>query len=160
MSDDEFQRELRHEKKRGRMDGKRCVVCGEADMRTLQVASGRVLCAECRLEAEGKESTERHHLFGRNNDKYTAEMAANDHAILSDMQEDWPSETLVNRGRRFLRKRAACRRATHDMLLLVADQMLSEAQQDEDLDGFLETRFGEEWQQEFERFCRKRRRDE
>ncbi|MDR3687192.1 MAG: hypothetical protein P4L93_09585 [Coriobacteriia bacterium] len=40
--------------------------------------------------------TEEHHVAGRHNDERTMTVDANDHRELSDMQREWPDETLRN----------------------------------------------------------------
>jgi len=94
MSD--LNRVKRETSKRARLGQQaQCVNCGASDIRALQSATV-VLCAECRLTLQGKHATERHHPAGRHNDAAAFKLPANDHASLSDAQNDWPAETLRN----------------------------------------------------------------
>jgi hypothetical protein len=83
-----------------------CELCGETELRVLQQTIS-IRCAECRLAAAGKPTTERHHPAGRHNDDFAALLPANPHAVLSDAQYDWPRETLRNPDRDPLRTLAA-----------------------------------------------------
>jgi len=105
--------------------------CNEDDPRCLQTpkrsdnSAGdgvEVLCAECRLDAQGKPRTERHHPAGRANDPFAVPMPANDHAVLGDMQLAWPAETLRNPDGNPLLAAAAALRDWLDVLRLLVDR--------------------------------------
>jgi hypothetical protein len=114
------------------------------------------MCAECRLEAEGKRTTEKHHPFGRKNDHFTVDEPANVHAVLSDMQEDWPEDTLRNPRRSPLRRRAAAQRAARDTLCRAVERLDADSQMNEELDEFLVEEVGENWPDLFRKFNRRR----
>jgi hypothetical protein len=74
----------------------RCAECGEADTRAL--IAGKSQCYRCDARARGQSPTEQHHLAGRRiSTAGTLSVSANEHRILSDLQYDWPAETLNNR---------------------------------------------------------------
>ena len=115
---------LRHRKKAVRFGpGATCTSCGSRDLLSLQ-ATDPVLCAECRLTLAGKPTTERHHPAGRHNDAFTAPLPANPHAVLSDAQVDWPTETLRNPDHDFLRTLAAWLRFFADTFAHLSQQAL------------------------------------
>jgi len=97
-----------------------CANCGASDIHTLQSAKV-VLCAECRLTLQGKQATERHHPAGRHNDAAAFALPANDHASLSDGQNDWPLETLRNPHQDPLRRMAAWLRFFVDVFRHLAE---------------------------------------
>ncbi|MDP9357437.1 MAG: hypothetical protein M3R02_19540, partial [Chloroflexota bacterium] len=96
----------RLERKRTRLGGDAvCAMCGESDLRCLHlVPQGRrdeaveplVLCANCHRRQQGQSVVEQHHPAGRSNNPATVALAANEHAIVSDAQHDWPRDTLRN----------------------------------------------------------------
>lgn len=98
----------------------RCASCGANDIRALQSATV-VLCAECRLTRQDKQTTERHHPAGRHNDPAAFTLPANDHATLSDAQNDWPRETLRNPHQDPLRRMAAWLRFLKDVFCHLAE---------------------------------------
>ena len=153
MSEEEYRRALRHERKRGTLGGKAaCEACGETDIRTLQASGGKVLCADCRLELSGSAPVEKNHPAGRRNDSFAVEMRANEHAVFSDMQNDWPPDTLRNPKRSPLLRLAASHRATRNTLLRQAEVQLEQAELIEDLEKFCRRKIGEDWCREFEVF--------
>jgi hypothetical protein len=71
-----------------------CENCGERDPRAL--VPGQVLCYGCSGRRRGRVQTEQHHIGGRHNSDVTLAVPANEHRILSDMQANWPEETMKN----------------------------------------------------------------
>ncbi len=74
----------------------RCTQCNENDHRVLVVGSNPLLCYECSARADGRPTTEWHHLAGRANSSACVLIPANTHRRLSDKQKDWPMQTLRN----------------------------------------------------------------
>jgi hypothetical protein len=108
-----------------------CSKCGESDpraLRTPKAESGSrpkhrgVVCAEHHLTEQGKSPMEEHHPAGRANDPFVVRIPANDHAILSDMQHDWPVESLRNPDGSPLLRAAASLRGWLDILRLVIER--------------------------------------
>ena len=115
MSRQGLRRALRHASKENRLGaGAKCQKCGEADVRCLRQIMDEIWCDECRLALQGKPRYEWHHSAGKHNDRYAFPMRANEHAIMSDFQADWPEETLRNPNKDPLLWLAAWRRANHD----------------------------------------------
>ena len=133
-----------------------CEECGERDILTLQLAGGHILCAECRLTQSGKSGVERHHPPGRRNDPFAVPLPANDHAILSDAQQDWPSETLKNQRRDALHRQAAWLRAIHDTRQHMADSSLPWAIELETLATYLTEKLGKRWWHDFIKWRKER----
>ncbi|MDP9354988.1 MAG: hypothetical protein M3R02_06835 [Chloroflexota bacterium] len=136
----------------------RCTGCGEADPRCLQGPRGTgsgdeerpVLCAECRLAVEGKSRTERHHPAGRANDPIAVPIPANDHAVLSDAQHDWPMATLRNPDGSPLLAAAAALRGWLDVLRLVVERTVGWIPAFlEWLDAVLRSQVAERWWETF-----------
>ncbi len=115
----------REHRKRDRLEEDACQLCGEDDLRCLRQVVLQVptegtitttLCAGCHVQLQGKRPTERHHPAGRANDPVTVAIPANDHAILTDRQHDWPVDTWRNPDGSPLLKAAACLRGWLDVL--------------------------------------------
>ena len=99
-----------------------CQGCGARDWRALTGRTPDILCYECRRLAQGRASTEEHHVAGRANASLVASIPANDHRALSDLQEEWPAETLRNPDGSPLLKIAARIRALIDYLRLLLER--------------------------------------
>ena len=127
-----------------------CGECGEKDLRCLNQSRGRILCAECRLALAGKSRYENHHPAGMNNYDFVVPIPANEHAIMSDFQEDWPRETLMNPRGSILRKVAALLRAVADFAKRVNEICEEAAASLELLDEFLVEQIGKDWFQKFQ----------
>ena len=146
MSHRGLQRALRHASKENRLGANAsCELCEEADPRALQRSLERTLCAECRLVQEGKPRYELHHPAGRHNDNFVIPMHANEHAIMSDYQDDWPDETLRNPGGNLLHRHAALLRADHDFLMRRAELSLTDAIEFEELAEFFGEVYRPDW---------------
>ncbi len=151
MSRKKLNRSLRLARRMERLGfNPRCSSCGEDDPLKLQSVGGRILCGECRLIAEGKEPFEDHHPAGRRNDPFTVRIPANDHLVLTDMQEDWPKETRLNPNGDFLHEDAARDRAIHNALIHRAEEAESRAEVKEALAEFLKALRGPDWWKEFQ----------
>ena len=127
-----------------------CRRCGETAIRKLEPGARQNLCRECRLIASGKEPFEDHHPAGRRNDPCAVRLPANDHAVLSDKQEDWATGTRRNRSLDFLHADAARDQATHDWHLHIAEQSEAWAKIKEALAEFLEVKLGPDWWEMFQ----------
>ena len=82
--------------RRRKLGSGRCAVCGENDLRTLQL-SQVVLCASCRLILQGLPPVERHHLLGRKLSTFAVLLPANLHAVLNFMGLDHPQASHSDR---------------------------------------------------------------
>ena len=74
-------------------NGDPCIACGETYQYYLRSIT---ICAECRLNLQGLPTIEKHHVFGRKNDPLTVNLPANEHAIITDRQIDFPGNTSKN----------------------------------------------------------------
>lgn len=127
----------------------RCA-CGETDPRCLTVSGDGVQCYACQAHAAGKAATERHHPAGRHNLRETVPMPNNEHRILSDMQQDWPTTTLRNPHRSPLLQAAAVIRGWRDVLILIVERTIGWVPPFlEALDAWLSVQLGDRWPQEF-----------
>jgi hypothetical protein len=137
--------------------GAQCERCGERDTRTLIAAAAPVLCRECRAVGDGRSPIEWHHPAGEHNSEVTIAMPANDHAILSDYQQDWPLETLRNPDGSPLLRAAASVRAWLDVLRLVIERTVGGVPALlETLDAWLRELAGERWWEQFAAWQRAR----
>ncbi len=94
--------------------------CEERDPFALTGSHPNLLCREHAALAHGRPWLEDHHLAGRANDPTTAAIPGNDHALLSEMQQqEWPRETLRNPEGSPLLRAAACLRGWMDVLWLM-----------------------------------------
>jgi hypothetical protein len=124
----------------------RCANCGENDPATLTGRTPDIICYECQAKASERSPIEWHHPAGRNNDPLTFPVPGNDHRILSDLQKDWPQETLRNPTGSPLRKAAATIRGFLDMLRLFIERLFGWIPDFlETLDGKLIELFGAIW---------------
>ena len=158
MSKRDLKRALRHASKENRLGAHAsCEACGANDLRVLNKSRDRILCAECRLLGEEKTLFEYHHPAGRSNHGYVVRLPANEHAIMTDFQEDWPRETRVNPRGSPLRKHAALRRAGGDKSKRQVERHEEAALELELLEEFIAERLGETWPQDFNSWLTKRR---
>jgi hypothetical protein len=124
--------------------------CGETDIRCLIPSGNGVICYACRPVGAGRSRTEQHHVAGRHNLDATVPIPNNDHRILSDRQQDWPSRTLRNPDWSPLLQAAAAIRGWLDVLVLIIERAIGwipgflEA-----LDAWLCERIGPAWTDEF-----------
>ena len=150
MPEKDLRRALRLASKENRLgQGATCERCGESDFRVLQRTDGETLCAECRLDTQGKPRLERHHPAGRHNDPFIVPIPANDHAVMSDFQIDWPEETLRNPQGDVLHRRAAWLRSNRDSLMHQAIEVETWATELEELADFLSDEWRPDWYERF-----------
>ena len=156
MSHRGLQRALRHAAKENRLGaGASCDSCKEADLRCLQRSLGQTLCAECRLLQEGKPRYELHHPAGKCNDSFVIPMHANEHAVMSDYQEDWSDETLRNPDGDLLHREAAWWRANRDQFYHQAEEAEHNAIAREKFAEFLSAEFRPDWSTAYEKWLEK-----
>jgi hypothetical protein len=142
------QREIRREKQLRRLRARtpECTKCGESDPSALTGVAPEIICYECQAKASNRSPIERHHPAGRNNDPFTVPIPGNDHRILSDLQNDWPPETLRNPTGSPLRKAAATMRGFLDTLRLLIERLFGWIPDFlETLDAKLTEYFGASW---------------
>ncbi len=124
--------------------------CGEDDLRCLIPASDRVTCYACQAATAGRSDTEHHHFAGRHNLDTTVPIPNNEHRILSDRQQDWPTGTVRNPDRSPLLQAAGAIRGWMDILVLILERVIGWIPDFlEALDAWLCDRLGPEWGQEF-----------
>lgn len=151
MAREKANRALRRAKKGIRLGAAaRCERCGATDLRVLHRVGNKIVCAECHLIIKGLSPYERHHPAGRKNDSFSVLIPANDHAKLSDMQNDWPRDTLQNPKTDPLHLQAAWMRGTSDMLRHQAQEAEERAKTLERVARFLCKRIGPDWNEQFE----------
>jgi hypothetical protein len=126
--------------------GDRKCSCGEARPVALCRRTDPMICYECKKKARGVNTAEDHHVGGKVNHPATLPMPANDHAFLSELQRDWPRETLENVTKSPLLAAAGCLRGFVDYLFyLVETFLIWIASLLEELDTFLSTTLGQMW---------------
>ena len=110
-------------------------------------APDALLCYEHQAAAAGRDWIESHHVLGASNDPdTTARAPGNDHRILSDLQHDWPEETLRNPEASPLIRAAAAIRGWMDILWLILTRAISWVPAFlESLDAVLTDRHGTGW---------------
>jgi len=121
-------------------------MCGETNPTAL-VASD--CCYACSPRANGKHGVEKHHLAGRANSSFAVPLTANDHRIVTDLQVDWPHETLRNPDGSPLLLAAALLRGFLDVLRLIVERLLWITGFLERLDHRLGERLGGRWWEDF-----------
>lgn len=132
-----------------------CQLCHEEDPRCLrQIELGArgeeriagTLCAGCHVQLQGKPPTEQHHPSARSNDTFTVSVPANEHAILTDWQHDWPVATLRNPDGSPLLAAAAALRGWLDLLRLIVERTVGWIPGFlEWLDGVLRSQVADRW---------------
>jgi hypothetical protein len=127
----------------------RCA-CGEEDPRCLVEHGDGVQCYACRTRQVGRPETEQHHVAGRHNSTDTVPVPNNEHRILSDLQQDWPTTTVCNLGESPLLQAAAAIRGWMDILVLIIERAVGWIPRFlELLDAWLRERLGTGWAREF-----------
>lgn len=124
--------------------------CGEADARCLISTGDGVTCYACQAATAGRSDTEHHHVAGRHNLEMAVPIPNNEHRILSDRQQDWPTGTVRNPNRSPLLQAAAAIRGWMDILVLILECAIGW------IPGFLEAleawlceRLGPDWGRDF-----------
>lgn len=125
----------------------KCKLCDETDPEALTGKYPDILCTEHQCKEQGKPPVQKHHPSGQHNDPaFTVSIPANDHAILTDRQKDWPIDTLRNPHGSPLRKAAAAVRGFLDVLRLIIARIFGWVPDFlESLDNKLTTHIGPEW---------------
>ena len=122
--------------------------CGERRPEALIKGTSPITCASCKRKQEGRKAIDAHHVFGRANDPTTTLLVpVNDHrAELSVAQQDWPQRTLRNPDGSPLLASAGRIRGFGDILdYLIPRALLCDANFLEELDAYLENKFGDKW---------------
>jgi hypothetical protein len=123
--------------------------CEENDPFALTGADPAILCREHLAKTQGRARIEQHHPGGRHNDPLTVPIPGNDHAALSELQAQWPEETLRNPDQSPLLRIAAILRGWLDILQTVIDRGVRWIPPAlEGLDEILTDRFGPRWWEE------------
>jgi hypothetical protein len=160
MSKESLGRTLRHTKKANRIGhDPKCEGCGEEDIRALHLVHGCIQCTECDLEVVGRSPYERHHPAGRRNDRFSISIPANDHAVLSDAQNDWPKEVLMKDTKDILKGLAAWLLGLENIFDHISNKSKPWSKMLLDLRSYLEIKLGENWWEDFQNM-RKEKGDE
>jgi hypothetical protein len=126
MADSDIRRLSRHARRAAAFPpNARCTACGERNPVTLVVGSNPTCCYRCAARTAGRMTVEAHHWAGQQNAPDTILVDANDHRELSDMQQDWPEETLRNPNQTPLRTAAAVVRGWLDDLRLMITKVVN-----------------------------------
>jgi len=129
----------------------RCRQCTETNPNALMKLDDLVACHECQARKHGRSQTEAHHVAGRHNLQVAVDLPANDHRVLSDLQRDWPIDTLRNPTGSPLLKAAAALRGWLDAVNLMMDRAVGWIPRFlEWLDGQLQDAIGTRWWDAFE----------
>jgi hypothetical protein len=149
MSDNPIRADARHARRQRTLGTDAVCPCGETDPRCL-ITTPTIQCYACAARDAGQGVTEAHHLAGQHNRPETVPIPNNEHRILSDMQQDWPTATLRNPHGSPLLQAAAAIRGWLDVLVLILERTvgwvpaLLEA-----LDAWLCARLGTAWPADF-----------
>lgn len=150
MTDNPITTDARHARRRRALPPDARCACGEMDPCCLVETDAGIQCYGCRARNASRSGTEQHHVAGRHNLATTVPIPNNEHRILSDRQQDWPTTTLRNPDRSPLLQAAAAIRGWLDILVLILERAVGwipgflEA-----LDAWLCARLGPAWGQEF-----------
>jgi len=150
MTDNPIKTDARHARRQRALPADAQCACGETDARCLIPTGERVICYACQSSKAGRSDTEHHHVAGRHNLDTTVPIPNNEHRILSDRQQDWPTDTVRNPDRSPLLQASGAIRGWRDILILILERAVGwipgflEA-----LDAWLCARIGPEWGHEF-----------
>ncbi len=151
MNDNPIKTDARHARRRRVLPPDARCACGEQDPRCLIETDHGIQCYACHARDTGRPDAEHHHIAGRHNLAMTVPIPNNEHRILSDCQQDWPTTTLRNPDRSPLLQAAAAIRGWLDILVVILERAIGwipgflEA-----LDAWLCARLGPEWGLEFQ----------
>jgi hypothetical protein len=121
-----------------------------ASDRTPRQGPGRVHdCSRHDLRKRRLATWERHHIAGRRNSGIAVLIPARIHRVLSDMQNDWPEETLRNPQGDILHVLAAWSRSASDIFTYLAELMQKLAKMLEALAWYISTIAGPGWWRKF-----------
>jgi hypothetical protein len=146
MDESELNHQIRKNKRRRSLGSRfpKCSRCGESNPVALAT-----ICYECQSRGQGKSPIENNHFAGRSNDSVTVSMPGNDHRVVTDLQQDWPLETLRNPNGSPALKAAASIRGFLNLLTLVIRRILGWVPEFlESLDEYLVRRIGPDWWKE------------
>jgi hypothetical protein len=150
MNDNPIRRDARMARRQRTLGPDARCACGEADLRCLVITGEGVQCYACRGSQVGRSGIERHHVAGRHNLSGTVPIPSNDHRVLSDFQQDWPTNTVCNLDGSPLLQAAAAIRGWMDILVLILERIIGWIPRFlEALDAWLRERLGPGWAGEF-----------
>jgi len=128
-----------------------CGECLETSPHALMKIDDLMLCYECRAKQMGSSQIEAHHVAGQHNLHTTVDLPTNDHRVLSDLQREWPIDTLRNPAGSPLLRAAAALRGWLDAVSLMMDRAVGWIPRFlEWLDGQLQSALGTRWWDAFE----------
>lgn len=144
---DEIKKAARHARRAEKFPADaKCASCPESDPIVLVADSDPLTCYQCQELAAGKSGVEADHFGRRANSNHLYRLSANDHRRISEMQQDWPLDTLRNPNKSPLLKGAAVLRAWLDYLRLIIDRSVGWMPSAiEALDQCLTTNVGDRW---------------
>lgn len=150
MNDNVIRRDARHARRRRALGADAACACGETDARCLVETDESIQCYGCHAREAGRSDAEQHHVAGRHNLAATVAVPNNEHRIASDMQQDWPTQTLLNPGTSPLLQAAAAVRGWMDILVLILERIIGWIPRFlEVLDAWLGERLGPAWGDDF-----------
>ncbi len=150
MSDTPIHTDARRTRRRRALGPEARCTCGETDPRCLVETKEGIQCYACHARRTGRGDSERHHPAGRHNLAATVPIPNNEHRILSDRQQDWPTGTLRNPDGSPLLQAAAAIRGWMDVLVLILERTVGWIPRVlEALDAWLRERLGPEWGRDF-----------
>lgn len=154
MTDNPMRRDARHARRRRELGSGAMCPCGESDSRCLITSDDGIQCYACRSRRAGRPDTERHHVAGRHNLATTVPVPNNEHRILSDRQQAWPTATIRNPDGSPLLQAAATIRGWLDVLVLILERAVGWIPRFlEVLDAWLRMQIGPGWGAEFRAAC-------
>jgi hypothetical protein len=148
-----YDSELRKEKRLRKLGTRNpsCRECQETTPFALTGTAPNILCQEHRNSKDGRSQVEAHHFAGKHNHSFTVPIPANDHRVLSELQNDWPIETLRNKRHSPLIAASAALRGWLDILRILIERVLGRIPPFlEQLDQYLTNKLGEQWWQDME----------
>lgn len=150
MNDNPIMTDARRSRRRRALPPDARCACGEADPRCLVSTETETSCYACRTRTTDCGSLEQHHPAGRHNLAVTVPVPANEHRLLSDLQQDWPTATLRNPHGSPLLQAAATIRGWLDVLTLILERTVGWVPAFlEALDAWLCTGLGPSWPTNF-----------
>jgi hypothetical protein len=111
--------------------------CGESDPAVLIREGERLLCVRCRRSQTDRPTWDWHHPLGAANAPVALATDVNLHALFSDRQHDWPTDTLTNPRESPYRRYAAAIRATLDFVAVYGPVLRAAAETLESLDPWI-----------------------
>ena len=150
MNDNPIRRDARHARRQRALGPNAICACGEVDPRCLTKTDDGIQCYGCRSRDLGRPKTEQHHVAGRHNLAATVPIPNNEHRILSDLQQDWPTNTFCNLDGSPLLLASAAIRGWMDILILILERAVEWIPRFlEALDAWLRASIGPDWGRQF-----------